>query len=349
MKKILFFLLLTLFLTGGCVIKFGNSAPQGVAGVFKSFNKGNDWVEKNLFLYSGGVGSIAGINVADLVFDPQDRGAIYMTTNTDGLFYTYDGGESWMKVNSIPNGKIESVVVDPSNKCVIYATYANTILKTTDCSRTWSEIYIDTRADKSLTALGIDWFDNLVIYAGNSAGDILKSVDGGGNWRVIERLNNPIRKILLDSTDSRIVYVATQNRGIFKTISSGSDWLEINEGLKQYSASFEYRDLIFNPARSNALLLVSKYGLLTTADGGGTWQPINLITPPATTDIFAVAINPENDQEIYYATASTFYKTVDGGQNWITKRLPSSAVASELKIDPLDPNIIYLSFANPNR
>ena len=347
-KKILLFLS-ALVIVSGCTIKFGDATPLGVAGIFKSFDSGNNWVEKNLFLYSGGTGSIAGVNVIDMIFDPQDNGALYLTTEVDGLLYSYDGGESWMKANGLGDGRIEAVVVDPENKCVVYATYANTIRKTVDCSRTWSEIYIDTRADKALTALAVDWFDNLVVYAGNTDGDILKSVDGGGNWRVVGRLGSPIKKMLIDQQDSRVIYVATLNRGLFKTISSGADWLEINDGLKQYSGSFEYKDLIFDPTAPNALLLVAKYGLLKTPDGGSTWEPLTLITPPATTDIFAVAINPADNREIYYATASTFYKTEDGGQNWITKRLPSGAIPSDMEIDPVNNFILYMSFSNPNR
>ena len=126
-------------------------------------------------------------------------------------------------------------------------------------------------------------------------------------------------------------------------------WAEINDGLRQYSGAFEYKDLIFDLTLPDALLLIAKYGLLKTEDGGRTWQGISLITPPASTDIFAVAISPVNNQEIYYATASTFYKTVDGGKNWITKRLPSNARASYLAVDPLDPNVLYLGLANPTR
>ncbi len=347
-KKLLIILVGAVIISG-CTIKLGNTAPSGVAGVFKSFDSGTNWVPKNLFLYSGGVGNIGGVNVMDIYLDPQDNDALYLTTEADGLLYSYDGGESWLKANGVGNGRIESVAIDPENKCVIYATYANTLLKTTDCSRSWSEVYIDTRADKALTALAIDWFDSLVIYAGNTAGDILKSVDGGGNWRVIERLNSPIKKILIDQNDSRVIYVATLNRGIFKTISAGADWLEINDDLKQYSGSFEYKDLIFDPTLPDSLLLVAKYGLLKTQDGGSTWQSISLITPPASTDIFAVAINPGDNQEIYYATASTFYKTLDGGKNWITKRLPSAAVATDLELDPVNQTIIYMSFSNVGR
>jgi len=348
MKKLLFALILTTVFLSGCLIKLGNSQPSAVAGVFKSFDKGNTWVERNVFLHSGGVASIGSLNVINLTFDPQDDKAVYLASEADGLLYSYDGGDSWMKVNSFPNGKINSVVVDPYNKCVIYATFGNTILKTTDCSRTWSEIYVDTRADKAITALAIDAYDNLVVYAGNTAGDILKSTDGGDNWRVIHRVDDQISKILIYPSDTRIIYVATNARGIFKTTNGGATWSDMNEGLQKYSGSFEFRNLIFNSGVSNSLILVAKYGLLKTVDGGLNWEPIQLITPPTSVDIFSIAINPENNNEIYYATASTFYKTVDGGLNWITKRLPTGAVATFMKVDPADPNVIYMGLSNLN-
>ncbi|MBI3290852.1 hypothetical protein HYZ76_01060 [Candidatus Falkowbacteria bacterium] len=347
-KRSLFLIILTAFLISGC-ISFGNSQPPGVAGVFKSFDYGATWTPKNTFLYSGGVGNIAGVNVIDVIFDPSDPKAIYLTTESAGLFYSYDSGDSFMKANPVGDGRIESVAVDPKNKCVIYATYANTILKTVDCGRSWAETYIDTRADKLITALGVDHFDNLVVYAGNNGGDILKSVDGGRNWQVIERLNNQIKKILIDQNDSRKIYVATLNRGIFKTISAGADWFEINEDLRKYSGALEFRDLVFDTTLPDSLFLVAKYGLIKTLDGGNTWQALTLITPPATTDIHGVAISPFNNKEIYYSTASTFYKTTDGGENWITTRLPSAAIGTALTVDPINPNVIYMGMANPVR
>ena len=345
-KKFSLLLVLLALIVSGCRISLGQRSVS-VAGVFRSADRGENWQTRNLFLHGDGAGTIAGVSVLDLVFDPQDDKAIYLTSESSGLFYTYDGTKSWQKAEGLGTGRIESVVIDPQNKCVIYATFANTVRKSFDCNRTWREVYIDTRSDKTVTALAIDHYNNLIIYAGNVSGDIFKSVDGGSNWQVVNRLGNRVMKILVDATDSRIIYVATQKKGIFKSLDAGATWFDLNDELKKFSGALEYRDLIFDQSQPDSLLLVAKYGLLKTEDGGNTWQDIKLITPVASTDIFAVAINPRNNQEIYYATASTFYKSTDGGQNWITRRLPSNNPAGSLLIDKASPNIVYLGMRVP--
>lgn len=346
-KKVLLLLALAAIFISGCTIKFGSGGTVAVAGVFKSFDKGNTWMQKNLFIHSGGAGNISGLNVTGLIFDPQDNKAIYLASAGQGLFYSYDSGDSWQKAAGLKDGPVAAVAVDPKNKCVIYTTFAATILKSLDCNRSWSEVYIDTRATKAdITSLAIDSYNNLVIYAGNSAGDVLKSIDGGQNWQAITRLNDKIAKILIDPKNTKIVYAATKGKGIFKTENGGADWSDINAGLKSYSAALEYRSLIFDLSQPNALLLVSKYGLIKTNDGGASWTPIKLITPAASTEIYSVAINPQNSNEIYYSTATTFYKTTDGGQNWVTKRLPSNATATYMTNDPNNPSILYMGMSN---
>lgn len=336
-------ILLALTLTG-CGISFSSKPKQpAVLGVFKSVDRTQNWLPKNLLLYSGGTGSIAGVGVTSLQFDPQDNNALYLTAN-DGLLYSYDGAASWMKANQL-TGPVRAVAIDPSNKCVIYAGLNNTVVKTVDCSRSWAEVYLDDKPEKIITALGVDFFNNLLVYAGNATGDLLKSNDGGVTWRVINRFNNPISRIMIDLHDSRVVYVATAQQGLFKTTDSGGTWTDLNNGLKPYSGALEFRQLIFDPTQPNSLLLVAKYGLLKSDDAGETWQPITLITPPATTDIFAVAISPSDNKEIYYTTASTFYQTFDGGKNWITKRLPTLGVPSVMLIDPSNPNTVYMGLS----
>ena len=53
-------------------------------------------------------------------------------------------------------------------------------------------------------------------------------------------------------------------------------------------------------------------------------------------------LNPQNGNEIYYGTATTFYKTDNGGQDWTTKKLPTSRASSVLAVDPANSNVVYM-------
>ena len=141
-KKLLFSIIaVTVFITG-CTINSSKQAPV-VAGVFKSVNKGDSWFARSMFLHSEGVGNIAGVDVISMMFDPLDDRAIYLTTSNAGLLYSYDTADSWQKSSGLGKDRIEAMAIDPSDKCTIYATRSNTIVKSTDCSRTWAEIFID--------------------------------------------------------------------------------------------------------------------------------------------------------------------------------------------------------------
>jgi len=346
MKKIGLLFILACLMLSGCTIKLGGNNAPATLGVFKSVDNGEKWVEKNQFLSSGGVGRISGINVLSLTMDPSDKKGIYINSDASGLLYSYDGAESWQKATQIGSGLIESIAIDSENKCTIYATFANTILKSDDCNRNWSEIFIETRGLKfAITALAVDLVDNKIVYAGNAGGEVLKSVDGGTNWQTINRLGDRIVKILVDTENPETLYFATKTKGLFKAEGGGLSWVNINDGLKSFSGANEFKSLVFDQTLSNSLILASKYGLLKTKDGGLTWESIKLVTQPGSAEIYSLAVNPKNNQEIYYATASTFYKTTDGGNTWVTKRLPTNAAATAMLIDPVNPNVIYMGFS----
>jgi len=86
-------------------------------------------------------------------------------------------------------------------------------------------------------------------------------------------------------------------------------------------------------------------------DRGESWQAMKLITPPGGADIYAFAVNPKNENEIYYTATingrSTFYKSIDGSENWVTKKLPSGQLPVAMLIHPEKDNIVYLGFTFP--
>lgn len=345
MKKLslIITLIFSLIFITGCITIGKKQGPN--AGVLKSFDKGGNWQAKQQLILAEGVGSIAGVNVLNLQFDPQDNNAIYLITENDGLLYTYDGGQNWFQPSQLSSGRINGVAVDPKDKCTIYVGYGNRVFKTTDCNRSWLEIYLDTRP-QNISAIGVDSGNNAIIYAGTEGGEILKSTNGGNSWATIKRLGSPIRKIVADPSRGSVVYAATLSKGLFKTVDAGATWTDLSEGLKKFSNYSEYYDLVINTGGPDNLFWICHYGIIKTADAGTTWEALNLITPPLSTRIYAFAVNPRNGSELYYATASTFYKSENAGQTWITKRLPTSAAGGYLLVDPVNPSILYLGARN---
>lgn len=344
MKKIYFvFLLLAgLVLTGaGCISFSGGDASGTDGGIFKSVDKAENWGQK-VAVAAVKPGSLAGTNIVSLVFDPQDSRTMYLATAENGLFYSTDGAESWFIAGSLNGGRINAVAPDAKDKCNVYAAAGNKIFKTSDCTRSWQNIYVDTRADQAVTALVADSYTPSIIYAGLSGGDLLKSTDAGASWAVVKRFENQIAKILVNFYDTRVLYVGTQGRGIWKSTDGGANWTDLSEKLDQFDGARDFKNLIFDFSKHDALILASRYGLLKTTDGGANWTAINLLTPPTSVDIFSLAANPQNGNEIYYGTTSTLYKTVDGGARWVTKKLPTTRAATYLLVDPGNGSIVYL-------
>lgn len=328
----------------GCVsFSFGGKGGAAPGGVFKSADKGENWAQRVEVLAVGGKkASFGSADIVTLAFDPQDANAIYAGTLANGVFYSYDGGASWQQPGAIKAGRVGAIAIDPKDKCTIYVAIGNRVGKSTDCNRSWFEIYVGPSATQVVNAITVDSFNPKIVYMGVSTGEVVKSTDGGGSWAVANRFQDQVKKILISKRDTRVLIVATAGRGIWRSDNSGAEWKDISEGMKPYSGSGTFRDMVIWNEDTDGLLLASQYGLLLSPDGGATWQPIPLLTPPGGASIFATASNPQNPNEIYYATASTFYKTVNGGKNWVTKKLPTKRQVTVLTVDPVNPAVLYM-------
>ena len=128
-----------LVLLGAGCVQFGGGGAQalGPAGMFRSSDAGETWVPIVALPTPQGVKSIAGVNVYKVFTDPSDPAALYLASRNQGLFFTYNGGSSWQRVDALGGKFIYALSVDPQNKCNIIVSDAAHIYKTTDCSRNW--------------------------------------------------------------------------------------------------------------------------------------------------------------------------------------------------------------------
>lgn len=321
----------------GCGGSKPAAGPDG--GIFRTADGGDTWAQLKVINLGAKQASIADMGIVTMAADPQDGKALYAGTVENGVIYTLDDGASWMQAPAPMNvGRVQALAVDAKDKCTVYATVLNQIMKTTTCSRDWTRVYYDPRTDKAFTTLAVDWYNPQIVYAGTSDGDILRSENGGASWRVVERLDAiRINQLVMDPRDSRTLYAATAGSGVLKTADGGQNWTNIRKEFDAFDGAKRPNLIALDPNNAGRVYTVSKYGILLSDDGGATWNALQLPTPPGSVDMKAFAVDPKDPKHLVYATTKAVIWTVDSGKTWTTKKLPSNRGAAVLMYDGMSP------------
>lgn len=347
----------TALLLSGCAItdfifgqSGGNAPPPPPVGFYWSQNQGQVWATRNNILSVNTTRpNLNNVNVVSLVMDPTDRQTFYLGSQSQGLFYTYDSGQSWWPSGPIRSGTINAIALtnDPAKRCTVYIATANRILKTTDCGRFWDQQYYDTRLKERVLSLSVNLNDTNILYAGLSTGDILRSKDAGKSWETAARLPAAVTKFLPHTLNSDIIYAVVSRKGLWKTTDGGTSWQDLSAGLKKFSGATTVTNAIVDPTRSETVIMSSQYGLVRTTDGGESWSALPLLTPAGKATISGLAMNPVNPLELYYTTDTTLYRSKDAGETWETFTLPVSGAKTTMIVDPKIPATLYMGVNRP--
>ncbi|HZJ41182.1 MAG TPA: hypothetical protein VFD16_02885 [Candidatus Saccharimonadales bacterium] len=334
-----------------------NSANQD-SSVFLSTDGGSTWRTAASLATTGQAQDIKSLNVNTMTMDPEDNLAVYLATVDHGLYYTYNVlNTGWIKVTNLPEATINDVKVDPKSKCIIYAAAANRLYRSSDCARTWDQVYFDTDPAVSVNAIVVDFYNTKNIYIGTSRGEIIKSIDAGVSWRTIRRLDEGVSRLIISPLDSRLIFVASAKNNIYSFTSNSAtnaadsgnidqnfmvvNWNDLNTVLKDYNLGNSFKDFVVCAA-DGKMFIATNQTILRSGDNGITWEQIKLIQPDKSATVNALAVNPKNSAELYYVTNTTFFSSTDGGVTWTTKKLPTTRAGRKLLIDFNNPKNIYL-------
>ncbi len=358
-KLILALIGITLVSSACSISTTSTSSTQSVdSSLFVTGDRGDIWRSMtSVPSTTGRAGSISDLSVNVMTMDPEDSQAIYLASYDNGLYYTYKVTEGWNAVKTLPTATINDIKIDPKNKCILYAALTNRVYRSSDCTRTWTQIYFDNNPGVSVNTVAIDQYNSSNIYIGTSRGEIIKSIDSGNSWRTIQRLEEGITRLIISPLDSRLIFVATSKNNIFSFNSNTNtnpansadieanfiveNWTDLNEVLRDYNLGSSFKDIVVNP-KDGKMFIATEKVILRSADNGITWENIKLIQPEKDAIINAIAVNPKDSNEIYYVTNTTFFRSSDAGTTWTTKKLPTKRSGRVLLIDFNNPNVIYL-------
>lgn len=352
--KLFSLLIILVVVLSGC-INISSKDMKDIGGFFRSSDIGETWEKKNIIYTAGSdIAAFSTSNINGMSFDYGDDSAVYLSSSNDGIMYSYNHGDGWFNTLR-EKGSVNNLVIDPYNKCIVYAAIHNTIYKTNDCSRHWASVYFETGENQYITSINVHYNNHNIVYAGTSGGSLLKSKNGGNSWNVIKRFNNSIKKILVQNISGRdIIYVATQSNGIYRSYNNDNEWSNLMElpvemvettttevvKFEDIKSSKVMLDLELDKSVDDGLIYANKIGIFRLLDGS-KWKQIKLLTAPSKESIYDVMVNENNGNEIIYVSSKALYYSVDGGINWKVKGLPSSQLPGELRFSP-DGKYIYL-------
>jgi len=167
-----------------------------------------------------------------------------------------------------------------------------------------------------ITDLDLHPTNDRIIVAGTAGGGVWKSTNGGATYNpIFDEYCQSIGAVEIDPTNpDNVIYAGTGEVWTRNSVSVGD-------------------------------------GLYKTVDGGSSWTKIGF---EKSERIAGIQVNPKNPNEIYVAVLGPLwsdsderglYKTTDGGKTW-NKILfvDKTTGASDLTLDPKDPNIVYVTF-----
>ena len=178
---------------------------------------------------------------------------------------------------NLPGRPVLRVAFDPSDATVIYAVlggFAGTgppghVFRTTLTTAGWTDISPDL--DAPFGALALDGQDTpTTIYVGTDVGGVLRSVDLGATWTVLDDLRFPRAPVtdLVIGRGSQVLRAATFGRGVFEFASPGWPSIAVNpEAEFDFGTAcgdeIVYRTLeVFNVGTSAPLVITSVQRLM---------------------------------------------------------------------------------------
>ncbi|MCP4452017.1 MAG: glycosyl hydrolase, partial [Planctomycetes bacterium] len=282
--------------------------------------------------------------------------------NDGGLNLTYDGGQTWQKLNFVSVGQFYAVNVDMAEPYNIYGglqdngTFKGSSRSVANESAPWERV-------SGGDGFYIQIADDFTTYAGSQFGHYARIDTNGRRARVrpgTPKMDEPgllfnwQTPILLSSHSDNVLYYGA-NR-LFRSLDRGENLKSISPVLTQpdTSGNVPYGTLT-TIAESRQTFGVLYTGtddgrIHMTPDGGFTWKEIGNYLP---SDLWCSRIETSYHTDgVVYLSLNNYrnddfsvylYKSTDFGQTWVSiaGNLPQESV-NVIREDPINPHVLYV-------
>jgi len=304
------------------------------AGVFRSEDNGESWIEVNNGLRGNPIATIEQLVVN------SNTGRIF-GSSWRGIHWSDDNGDSWSCAD--PGfGPLGGLVINP-NKVLFAVAQERVILRSSDSGDTWQACY-QSIAEHAVTAIEVLSTGTLLAAVRETDSalaelSIIRSIDGGNSWLEVFRSPSTfgdnsitVQKncFAVDPTNGS-VYVGVFREGVWKSTDDGMNWSPISPfGLQLDILSVSVHPL-------NGDLYVGSGGIWRKR-GSDPW--VQIFTDPHFpfwTAPYFIEFNPFN-RNIFTGIVwgGGIFRSADEGYSWV--QINKGIINSDIRALAIDAN-----------
>jgi photosystem II stability/assembly factor-like uncharacterized protein len=287
-----------------------------------------------------------------LDFDAQDPNTLYFGADSNDLYRSTDNGASWDRISGdfhTTHGCFRTYpVAHPSLAGAVYfgmGSCGDMYLEPDEGGVYYSTNYGDTwnarnsgLSDLDVQSLAIHPTMSNTLLAGTMDGNLFYTLNGGSNWVQTTQLTGTVTRLYFNPYETLEAWATTKSdadgRGYLYRSTNLTEWTTQDLNVQPQGGS-AHAQMTFLP---DSVWLASQY-VYSSTNSGATWNELN--GPHQTAA--AIALSPDNPDEIYVGTDFGVEKSNNGGSNWqeVNDGL-AALVPNAVAVSPDDPDTVYV-------
>ena len=304
-------------------------------------------------------------------------GAGQFTAGSQSGLFRRVGDGAWQRLtNGLPEmTQVMAITPHPHDPGIIYIGTHDGPYRTRDGGDSWERLGFP-ETDRQVWSILVHPGDPRRLYAGTSPVGVFRSDDGGDTWRRLPRAVQPERvkmpfacrvmRIAADPVRPETLWAAVEVGGVMRSDDGGETWSDCSADLvklaelphlksrivsdTEIEGMLDIHALGVSPALPGTVFLALRMGLFRSADGGRSWQDLEVGRFSPLTYGRDIRVSPHDPRTLFACLSpaarsedGSVYQSRDLGQTWsrFDHGVKAESTMMGLALHPRDPDRAY--------
>jgi photosystem II stability/assembly factor-like uncharacterized protein len=223
--------------------------------------------------------------------------------------------------------EIRSVVAlayEPGQNVLLKA-YPHALYATNDDGKNWRQIAIPALQAGEIASVAASPAANGVMYVAGPGLGVLRSEDDGKTW-VARNDGLPTHDVIAvaaHTTQPDTLYSVVKESGVYRSQDGGKTWRLMDRSVKTGIRQLIHSNMA-GSMQTGWLFAATRNGVRRAMDCFCLWQDAGKLGAP----VRSIAYDPRQPKHMFAATGKGFFRSSDGGENWVQIMAPVSDIAA---------------------